>query len=133
MIRKWYNSKNVIAHILIWATVGCVLLFGYLKSGRFIISQVNNDTPVASIRTEVLKNWGDSGHIYECLYKSFVLDASEVTPEEAQTWYDNGYDKNTQKIYRVTKNCPNMFAGYWIVTEIYHSGDSYFTARYGGI
>lgn len=135
-IVKWYRSKNKGIRVCICVVFVWALLFANIQGNRFILSSCNRDTPEGAIRYEVLKKWGREGHIYEHLYKAFVLEVEEVSEKEAETpWYSiDGYDRKTQKVYRITKNCPNTLGGYWIVTKIYHNQNhQYYSASYAGI
>lgn len=130
---NWYRSKSKGARVFICVILVGIFIFANIRSNRFILSQFNNDTPENAIRCEVLRHWGESGHIYECLYKSFVMEVTEVKGELADMWYiEDRFDRRTQKVYQITKNAPYMLAGYWIVSEIYHNGYTYYVAQYGG-
>ena len=118
--------------ILIKIALCFLCVFLVIKWTAFVSSQYGNDTPTSAIKTLVKDNYIE-GYYYLDVFKSLFLEVEEVDNNKCQYILDeSGFDKETQKVYQITKNVPSTSSGYWIVTEITIENQKQYLAKYYG-
>lgn len=116
--------------ILIKIALCFLCVFVIVKWTAFVSSQYGNDTPTSAIKTMVKEN---DIEYYASVFKSLFLEVEEVDDNECQYILDESdFDKETQKVYQITKNVPHTASGYWIVTEITINDQKQYIAEYYG-
>lgn len=128
--KNYVQKKN---RILIKIAICLLCIFLIVKWTEFVSSQYGNNTPTSAIKTSV-KDEGIKGfYHYVKVFKSLFLEVEEVDNKECQYILDDpDFNKETQKVYQITKNVPGTVSGYWIVTEINTENQKQYLAKYYG-